>query len=121
MNLHLQAISRAITPGARGLLVIGGAGWHTSGIVQPPDNISLLCLPAYSPELNPVEKVWEYLRKNKLALRIHDRYADVVEACCKALERSRRRSGASRLYHSPKLGKRVMSCVNGISRLPSRP
>ena len=84
MNLHLQAISRAITPGAHGLLVIDGAGWHTSGTVQPPDNISLLCLPAYSPELNPVENVWEYLRKNKLALRIHDHYEDIVDACCKA-------------------------------------
>ena len=38
----------------------------------------------YSPELNPVENVWEYLRKNKLALRIHDRYEDIVDACCKA-------------------------------------
>jgi hypothetical protein len=84
MNLHLHAISRAIAPGAHGLLVIDGAGWHTGTIVQPPHNISLLCLPAYSPELNPIENVWEYLRKNKLALRIHARYEDIVDACCKA-------------------------------------
>jgi hypothetical protein len=84
MNLHLRAISRAITPGAHGLLVIDGAGWHTSEIVQPPDNISLLCLPPYAPELNPVENIWGYLRQNKLALRIHDHYEDIVDACCKA-------------------------------------
>ena len=38
----------------------------------------------YAPELNPVENVWEYLRKNILALRIHDDYDDTDEACCKA-------------------------------------
>lgn len=84
MNLHLQAIGQAITPGAHGLLVLDGAGWHTGDIVQPPDNITLLCLPPYAPELNPVENVWEYLRQNKLALRIHDQYEDIVEACCNA-------------------------------------
>ena len=52
--------------------------------MKPPDNITLLCLPSYSPELNPVENVWEYLRKNKLALRVYDRYEDILEACCDA-------------------------------------
>jgi transposase len=84
MNLHLQAIGRAIAPGAHGVLVLDGAGWHTSHALKPPDNITLLCLPPYSPELNPVENVWEYLRKNKLALRVYDRYEDILEACCDA-------------------------------------
>ena len=43
-----------------------------------------LCLPPYSPELNPIENVWEYLRKNNLALRIHDTCDAIVDACCKA-------------------------------------
>ena len=66
------------------MLVLDGAGWHTSQALKPPDNITLLCLPPYSPELNPVENVWEYLRKNKLALRVHDSYEAIVEACCSA-------------------------------------
>ena len=49
-----------------------------------PDNVTLLHLPPYAPELNPVENVWEYLRQNKLALRLHDDYDAIVEACCKA-------------------------------------
>ena len=57
------------------------AGWHTSPALRPPDNITLLRLPRYAPELNPVENVWEYLRQNKLALRIHDSYDAIVEAC----------------------------------------
>jgi len=84
MNLHLQAISPAVAPGAHAVLVLDGAGWHTSQALKPPDNITLLCLPPYSPELNPVENVWEYLRKNKLALRVHDSYEAIVEACCSA-------------------------------------
>ena len=84
MNLHLAAISQAITPGAHALLVLDGAAWHTSAAVQPPDNITLLCLPPYAPELNPVENIWEYLRQNKLALSIHEQYEDIVEACCNA-------------------------------------
>ena len=66
MNLHLQEIGRAVTPGAHAILVLDGAGWHTSHTLDPPHNVTLLCLPPYSPELNPVENVWEYLRKNNL-------------------------------------------------------
>ncbi len=49
-----------------------------------PDNISLLPLPSYSPELNPVENVWEYLRQNQLSLRVWPAYQAIVETCCQA-------------------------------------
>ena len=41
-------------------------------------------MPPYSPELNPVENVWEYLRKNNLALRVYETYDAIVDACCNA-------------------------------------
>ena len=84
MNLHLREISRAIAPQAHAVLVLDGAGWHVSGALKPPDNVTLLCLPPYAPELNPVENVWEYLRQNKLAIRVYDNYDAIVEACCTA-------------------------------------
>jgi transposase len=84
MNLHLREIGRAVAPGAHAILVLDGAGWHTSHALKPPDNITLLCLPPYSSELNPVENVWEYLRKNNLALRVYDTYDAIVDACCNA-------------------------------------
>lgn len=84
MNLHLAEIARTVTPGAHAVLVLDGAGWHGGGDLLVPDNISLLTLPAYAPELNPVENVWEYLRKNKLALTLFDTYDDIVETCCEA-------------------------------------
>jgi transposase len=38
----------------------------------------------YSPELNPTENVWEYLRQNKLSIRVFDSYEAIVDACCDA-------------------------------------
>jgi transposase len=84
MNAHLTEIARTIAPGAHAVLVVDGAGWHASGRLKIPDAITLLTLPPYSPELNPVENIWEYLRKNKLSLRLYDTYASIVEACCDA-------------------------------------
>ena len=52
-----------------------------------PDNISLVLLPPYSPELNPVENVWQYLRANWLAISVFDDYDAIVDACCDAWNR----------------------------------
>ena len=84
MNLHLAEIARNVAPGAHALLVLDGAGWHRAGDLELPDNITLLLLPAYAPELNPVENVWEYLRKNRLANTVFDTYDAIVDACCEA-------------------------------------
>lgn len=85
MNLHLAEISAAVTPGAHAMLVLDGAGWHrTGGRLRVPDNITLLRLPPYSPELNPVENVWAFLRSNKLSNRVFDTYNAIVTACCDA-------------------------------------
>jgi len=46
--------------------------------------ISLLHLPPYSPELNPVENVWQYLKQDYLSNRVFDTYEDIVDACCEA-------------------------------------
>jgi putative transposase len=84
MNVHLAEIARNVAPGAHALLVLDGAGWHRARDLAVPDNISLLPLPPYAPELNPVENVWAYLRANKLAITVFDTYDDIVDACCKA-------------------------------------
>jgi hypothetical protein len=84
MNLHLREISQCVSEGAHALLVVDGAGWHTTAKLQVPDNITLLILPPYAPELNPVENIWQYLRQNKLAIRLFQTYEDIVEACCEA-------------------------------------
>lgn len=85
MNLHLAEISTKVVAGAHAVLVLDGAGWHmTGGRLQVPANVTLLHLPPYSPELNPVENVWAYLRSNKLSNRVFDDYDAIVQACCEA-------------------------------------
>jgi hypothetical protein len=85
MNLHLQEISSQTTPGAITVLLCDGAGWHqTGGKLKPPDNIVLLPLPTYSPELNPMENVWEYLRANKLSRSVWQNYDAILQACAAA-------------------------------------
>ena len=49
-----------------------------------PDHFTLLRLPPYAPELNPIENVWEYLRGNQLSMRLWDSYDAIVDACCDA-------------------------------------
>ena len=85
MNLHLQEISTQVAPGSIAGLICDSAGWHqTGGELVVPDNIVLLPLPPCSPELNPMENVWAYLRANKLCARVWDSYEAVVEACADA-------------------------------------
>lgn len=82
MNEHLKEIGAQIEDGAHAVLILDGAGWHKGGgALRIPDNISLLLLPAYSPELNPMENVWEYLRANKLCGLVWDTYEEIVDAC----------------------------------------
>ncbi len=84
MAAHLAEIARAVAPGAHAVLVLDGAGWHGARNLVVPGNISLLPLPPYAPELNPVENVWAYLRANKLAITAFDSYEQIVDACCTA-------------------------------------
>ena len=84
MSAHLAEIARNVAPGAHALLILDGAGWHGSATLVVSENISLLTLPPYSPELNPVENVWAYLRANKLAITVFDTCDDILNACCTA-------------------------------------
>jgi hypothetical protein len=84
MCLHLAEISRHVRPGAHAVLVLDGAGWHSAASLAVPANITLLPLPPYSPELNPVENVWQYLRQNQLSLRVWPDYTAIVDTCCQA-------------------------------------
>jgi len=63
MNLCLAERSAAF-PDKQIMLIWDQAGWHKSNSVKVPENIVLKSLPAYSPELNPVEKLWQWLKKH---------------------------------------------------------
>lgn len=81
---HLREISAHVPKGRHAVLVLDQAAWHTTAKVQVFNNLSLLPLPPASPELNPVEQVWQQLRDNWLANRCFDGYETIVNACCDA-------------------------------------
>jgi transposase len=83
-SLHLAEISKEVATEAHAILILDGAGYHAATGLKTPDNISFLPLPSYAPELNPMENVWEYLRKNKLAITVYNDYEHIVDKSCEA-------------------------------------
>jgi transposase len=84
MQFHLDEIARTVARGAHAVLLLDRAGWHTTGSLVIPNNMTLVFLPSRAPELNPVENVWQYLRQNWLSNRVFDTYEAIVEAACDA-------------------------------------
>ncbi|OWK25823.1 endonuclease DDE [Rhizobium yanglingense] len=87
MQDHLAEISQAVDPGAHAVLILDQAGWHVTPKLKVPDNITLMFLPPRSPELNPVENVWQFMRDNWLSNRVFKDYDDIVDQCCRAWNR----------------------------------
>jgi transposase len=87
MDLHLAEIAAAVAPGAHAVLLLDQAGWHLSGKVAVPPNITLVPLPPKCPELNPMENVWEFMRDNWLSNRVFRSYEVIVDHCCDAWNR----------------------------------
>ena len=84
LNAHLAEIARTVEPGAHPLVMLDRAGWHTSSTLKVPRNITLMPLPPRSPELNPVENIWRFLRDNWLSNRVFRNYDDSLDHCCQA-------------------------------------
>ena len=84
MTLHLAEIAAMVAPGRHAVLLLDRAGWHLSGQVEVPPNITLLPLPPKCPELNVMENVWQFMRDNWLSNRVFQAYDDIVDHCCHA-------------------------------------
>jgi hypothetical protein len=87
MQAHLAEISATVDAGAHAVVILDQAGWHISNALSVPRNLTLLPLPPRSPELNPVENVWQYIRDNWLSNRVFQSYDDIVAFCCDAWNR----------------------------------
>jgi transposase len=71
--------------------IIDGAGWHKSKKLKIPENIDVFLLPAYSPELNPVERFWAFVKQNTLHNRLFNSLKELecsVEAFINSLQSS---------------------------------
>jgi transposase len=84
MQWHLEEISLQVKPGAHAVLIVDQAGWHMTDKLMVPSNITILPLPPRSPELNPVENIWQFMRDNWLSNRIFKSWDEIVTICCEA-------------------------------------
>ena len=84
MTEHLRLISESTPKGRHSVVIVDGAGWHTLDTVSPFSNVSLIKLPPYSPELNPMEQVWQWLRQRCLSNRVFKDYEEIVEQVSEA-------------------------------------
>ena len=84
VNLFLEQFARELPAGAHAVLVWDGAGYHTGDGLVVPGNVSLIQLVPYSPELNPVENLWHYLRSHYWSLRVYRDYEALEEAAMAA-------------------------------------
>ena len=74
VNAFFIEFEKEIKPDVHVIMIWDRAGFHTSNNVRVPENVTLIHLPAYSPQLNPIEKLWQYLRKHYWSNRVYADY-----------------------------------------------
>jgi len=84
MRLFLREFAKTIPNGRHAVLVADQASWHKTPKLKVPSNISLVFLPPYSPELNPIEQLWRQLKHTWLANRCFKDYNDVLDSAAQA-------------------------------------
>jgi len=81
MQMHLNEISAQLPDHVHAAMLVDGAGWHIADDLKMPGNITLIKIPPRSPELNPAEKPWQYLKDNFLSNIVLNTYEDILDAC----------------------------------------
>ena len=85
VNLFLEQFSRELPAGVHAVLIWDGAGFHIGKGLVVPGNVSLIRLPPYSPELNPMENLWHYLRSHHWSNREYEGYKGLQEEAIRSL------------------------------------
>jgi hypothetical protein len=84
MNVFLQQLADAY-PEDYLILVTDGASWHKAKNLQVPDNIKLIYLPPATPEMNPIEQIWAWLRLHGFRNEVFPTLDKVVDRLCDAI------------------------------------
>lgn len=94
MQIHLEHISTKIPKGRHAILILDRAGWHTTKKLKNFHNLTLVPLPPTSPELNPIEQVWQQLKDKELSNRCFKDEEEIVSSCCIAWNNFTEQKGA---------------------------
>ena len=81
MNLFLKELSNTF-PRDKIILVCDGAAWHKSGSLIIPENIELIFIPPYTPEMNPIEQIWKKKKKIGFKNEVFQTLQKVVDRLC---------------------------------------
>jgi hypothetical protein len=84
MNAFLEQFAAGLPPDVHAAMVLDRAGWHTAAGLKVPANVTLVLLPPKSPELNPAENLWHYLRSHYWSNRLYATWEDLKEAAVTA-------------------------------------
>lgn len=87
MNKFLEQFSNELDKDVHAVIVMDRAGFHTAKEIKVPLNITVVYLPPYSPELNPIENLWHYLRKNEWSNRVYGNYEALINGACSAWQK----------------------------------
>jgi transposase len=93
MQIFLDAFSKTLPSDEIAIMFADQAGWHKANALAVPANVHLLPIPAYTPEVNPVERIWLYLKERYLSHRLHADYDSIVDATCAAWNKLRQETG----------------------------
>lgn len=88
INAFFRQFEQEVDPETHVVLFWDQAGYHTARDVKPPPNVTLIPLPPYSPELNPIENLWHYLRSHYWSNNSYEDYDELRDAACDAWQRS---------------------------------
>lgn len=84
LNIFFEELATQIPDGVHAILILDKAGYHVSDELCIPKNVTLLHLPPYSPELNPMENLWHFLRSHHWSNRVYENYAALLDAATAA-------------------------------------
>jgi hypothetical protein len=87
MNVFLAQFSRELPADVHAAMLLDRAGWHTAAGLKVPANVTLVLLPPKSPELNPAENLWHYLRSHYWSNRLYETWQDLKAAAVEAWRR----------------------------------
>jgi DDE superfamily endonuclease len=93
MQTYLDRLADTIAEDEHLVLMLDQAGWHVANDLKVPPNITLEPLPPRSPELNPVERLWLFLKQRYLSHRLLEDYDAIVAAACNAWQRLSNEAG----------------------------
>ena len=78
MQIFLDEFSKTIPKNKHIIMILDGSGAHSKGVLNVPENISFIYLPPYSPKLNPIERLWKWIKSHYLCFKKYKNIDEII-------------------------------------------